>query len=455
MSIAFAASPLQTDGVSKALLFAVLALVLGAARHAVGQSPLLTVPMVTVGNPNNAAASATNTTYPSSYSGAYGYGSVSYAYQIGTTEVTVSQYATFLNAVAASDPYGLYNTNMGTDLNIAGITRSGSSGNYSYTPLSGTGNLPIAYTSFFDAARFVNWLQNGAQQNGNTESGTYTMSTGNISAVDVANNVVTVTTSAVPASLSIGDQVSIAGTTVDNGATGYVSAKTATTFSFAMSGSDQNVTTGGTFTAVSASRNQGSTFFIHNQNEWYKAAFYDPTLVVNSTAGGYYLYQTKSNDAPFSINAPGTGSPANGNAANYYYGSSSNVGYNNGYAVTSSATGNSDQLYLTPAGGYTNSASYYGTFDQGGNLIEWMEDSTSSYRYLRSGSWSIGIGALAADNQGATGPSGEYNNVGFRIAAVPEPNASALVAVGVGFLFFVVLRRRRGVTRSREGAKGF
>ena len=40
-------------------------------------------------------------------------GGVNYNYQIGTYEVTGSQYTEFLNAKAASDPYGLYNTYMG------------------------------------------------------------------------------------------------------------------------------------------------------------------------------------------------------------------------------------------------------------------------------------------------------------------------------------------------------
>ncbi len=68
-----------------------------------------TVPVGDVGNPNDPVA-AQNL-----------YGGVSYAYNIGTTEVTVGQYTAFLNAVAATDTYLLYNTRMETDLNIAGI----------------------------------------------------------------------------------------------------------------------------------------------------------------------------------------------------------------------------------------------------------------------------------------------------------------------------------------------
>ena len=41
-----------------------------------------------------------------------------------------------------------------------GISRSGSAGSYSYAAI-GNGNRPIAYVSWFDAARFVNWLNHG------------------------------------------------------------------------------------------------------------------------------------------------------------------------------------------------------------------------------------------------------------------------------------------------------
>lgn len=53
------------------------------------------------------------------------YGGVAYGYSIGKYEVTVGQYTAFLNAVAATDTYGLYNPSMATDLNIAGIARPG------------------------------------------------------------------------------------------------------------------------------------------------------------------------------------------------------------------------------------------------------------------------------------------------------------------------------------------
>ena len=97
------------------------------------------------------------------------YGAVNYAYNIGTYEVTNSQYAEFLNAKAASDPFGLYSESMGT---AGGISRSGSSGSYTYGATSP--NMPVNFVSFFDAVRFANWMNNG-QGSSNTETGSYTL----------------------------------------------------------------------------------------------------------------------------------------------------------------------------------------------------------------------------------------------------------------------------------------
>ena len=122
------------------------------------------IDFVSIGDAGNANDAATGNAY----------GGVAYDYQISKNETTISQYAEFLNAAAQTDSYGLYNSNMGTDGNVAGITRSGVSGSYSYSVLTGAGNRPIAYVSWFDAARYCNWLQNG-QGSGSTETGAYTL----------------------------------------------------------------------------------------------------------------------------------------------------------------------------------------------------------------------------------------------------------------------------------------
>lgn len=108
---------------------------------------------VTVGNAGNAA----DTT---------GYGAVSYAYQIGKYEVTNAQYGAFLNAAAQTDSYGLYNTSMAS----FGITRSGSSGSFTYSVTGALANRPVVYVSWFGAARMANWMMNG-QGSGSTETG--------------------------------------------------------------------------------------------------------------------------------------------------------------------------------------------------------------------------------------------------------------------------------------------
>jgi hypothetical protein len=104
---------------------------------------------------------------------ATGYGSVDHAYNIGTHEVTLGQYTEFLNATAASDPYGLYTPYMATIPNIAGISQCGSSGSFSYSVI-GSANRPVTWMSWFDAARMANWMHNG-QGSGSTEMGVYSL----------------------------------------------------------------------------------------------------------------------------------------------------------------------------------------------------------------------------------------------------------------------------------------
>ncbi|OHE77912.1 MAG: hypothetical protein A3F67_09130 [Verrucomicrobia bacterium RIFCSPHIGHO2_12_FULL_41_10] len=93
--------------------------------------------------------------------------------------ITVEQYCAFLNAVAASDPHHLYNEKMESDSSAACIVRSGDFGSYEYQVLRGRENDPITYVSWYDQARFCNWLQNGNQQGEgaakSTEFGVYSL----------------------------------------------------------------------------------------------------------------------------------------------------------------------------------------------------------------------------------------------------------------------------------------
>jgi formylglycine-generating enzyme required for sulfatase activity len=118
---------------------------------------------------------------------AFGRGAVAYDFRIGRFEVTNSQYATFLNTVAASDPNGLFNPSMGTNAR-GGITRSGTDGAFTYAVRPNMGNKPVNFVSFLDAARMSNWLTNG-QGSGSTESGVYTLNGNTLTAItrDLSN----------------------------------------------------------------------------------------------------------------------------------------------------------------------------------------------------------------------------------------------------------------------------
>jgi formylglycine-generating enzyme len=133
------------------------------------------IDLVTVGNPGNTMDPEDGDSFGA---GMQNFGAVPYEFKIGKCEVTLTQYAAFLNAVAVTDTYGLYNANLATDENIAGIERSGTSGSYTYRVI-GSGNRPVTYVNWFDAARFCNWLHNGrptgAQDTATTEMGAYSL----------------------------------------------------------------------------------------------------------------------------------------------------------------------------------------------------------------------------------------------------------------------------------------
>lgn len=120
--------------------------------------------MTTIGDPGNPA----DTT---------GFGSAGYTYEISTYEVTVAQYTEFLNAIAQSDPCGLYVGSMQSGPNGAFIIQSGTDGSYTYSAVPGTESQPVRWVSFYDAARFCNWMANG-QGSSSTETGVYDMAQG-------------------------------------------------------------------------------------------------------------------------------------------------------------------------------------------------------------------------------------------------------------------------------------
>ena len=130
---------------------------------------------VTVGDPGNTAD-----TDPA------GFGAVAASFQIMRYEFTNQQYADFLNAVAATDTYSLYNSRMASS-DRGGIVQRGLSGTFSYAVKTNMGDKPVICVSWFDAARVANWYQNGAAGTSSTETGAYTLS-GNVNGQPVAVN---------------------------------------------------------------------------------------------------------------------------------------------------------------------------------------------------------------------------------------------------------------------------
>ena len=124
-----------------------------------GMAQAVTIDTVFVGNPGNAAKEFPQYNYWGTH-----FGAVDYVYNIGTYEVTNAQYAEFLNAVAKTDPYGLYNAqpnpfNPGTMSNpiCGGIIRTITpTGQYSYSVISGKANRPVNSVGWGEAARFAN-----------------------------------------------------------------------------------------------------------------------------------------------------------------------------------------------------------------------------------------------------------------------------------------------------------
>ncbi len=313
-----------------------LSLLAAGLLSAAAASAAIEIPTVFVGDAGNPGDPFTDGQNYNQTPG--GFGQVNYDYYIGTYEVTNAQYASFLNSVAASDPFGLYNINMAGSL--GGITRSGISSSFTYTATKP--NHPVNYVSFWDAARFTNWLTTG-----DTEKGVYMLN-----ATGIANN------------------------TITRDATAWANGGVA----------------------------------IASENEWYKAAYYSGSPT-GADGDGYWLYPTQSN----SITTED---------ANYYSGNT------------------------TAVGSYTDDASYYGTFDQGGNVWEWNDEILFHGRGLRGGDGfdeENGIRLrhiLQSFNRSSAYADDENYTIGFRVsslAAIPEPAALGGL---FGLAALLVARRR-------------
>ena len=183
-------------------------------------------------------------------------------------------------------------------------------------------------------------------------------------------------------------------------------------------------------------KNPGATVYLPSENEWYKAAYYDPT----TGAGGgdnYWAYPTQSDTAPTAGTANITGDVSNSGVNVANYGNTVNWNGQDGNVTTVGSAGASN---------------YYGTFDQGGNVFEWNDDVFLGHsRGQRGGAWNgpwyaLGfVDFLISSRQSFNNPQLEGSNDGFRVASVasvpvPEPTAfipAMLICIGV------LMRRKR------------
>lgn len=176
-------------------------------------------------------------------------------------------------------------------------------------------------------------------------------------------------------------------------------------------------------------RNKDAHYFLPNENEWYKAAYYNPD------ESNYFLYPTASSTVP-----------------------------NRVVSGTDTGTAVYDQSYEVGTAGVdvAGGLSPFGTMGQGGNVYEWMETAydgnnsdSSESRAIRGGNWNHNDSVLSSAyrtdmaDYGVT-PSdmgGVGLNVGFRVSSVPllsipEPSTFALLLLGAGTVYAWKRRRR-------------
>ena len=253
-----------------------------------------------------------------------------------------------------------YEYRMGVnEISQEAITKATASGMTNVTAGAWTGSRPAANISWYEAAAFVNWL--------NTSSG-----------YQAAYNL------------------------------SFSSSWTMTLWS-----SSNAWQSGG----ENLFRHKDAYYFLPSENEWYKAAYYNPA------GSNYFLYQTASSTAPTAV-ASGT------NASSAVYGQA----FAQGPASVEAAGG----------------LSTYGTMGQGGNVWEWTEtaydgtnSSSTENREVRGGTWSDAELQLRSTTSNFGAPSLELSYIGFRVASIPEPSTYTLLALSAAGLGSYLWRRKR------------
>ena len=306
---------------------------------------------------------------PGNPPGPNGLGAVDSPFRIGVTEVTNDEYAAFLNAVAAqSDPHQLWRPDMAHSV-CGGIARSDRpEGGYVYAPMPGWANRPVAYLSWYSLARMANWMHYGMPKTG----------------------------------------ASTLGTTEGTDAQGAYDTR-----AFPPPGQEPD------YRALPERRNPGATHWIPNQNEWYKAAYYDPTRLGERP---YWDFATRSSSPPQADDPPG--------------------GPNSAAYLAGERMPDAGPFYLPEVTAYA-ARSYFGTLGQAGSLWEWVEDWRSRgdgkgwrrdewTRGLRGGSFVYTEIGLHARNTDPGDPAQAFYVYGGRLARAATPPQTASLSVVQG-----------------------
>ncbi|MFZ4768075.1 MAG: SUMF1/EgtB/PvdO family nonheme iron enzyme, partial [Roseimicrobium sp.] len=259
------------------------------------------------------------------------------------------QWARFLNAVDpdGTNPRDLYNSNMSDD---AVVVRGGidfistAPAGTKYQPKPLWANKPVNFVSYYDAARFANWLSTG-----DTERGFYTFSG---------------------------------------------------------------------LTTISSEGPYGPVFgkpycAIASEDEWYKAAYHKN----DGVTANYFLYATRSNNAPTIATSTTIGDIANPgvNVANYNFGATWNNSEGLGNMTTVASAG-------------PGSASPYGTYDQNGNEYEWCSGFVSLNRVMRGGSLWRPLEDMQSTHRANYDPGSGGGSLSFRITSSAQIIPAATTA---------------------------
>jgi len=331
---------------------------------------------VAVGNPGNAGEQSRLPNGDPTF-----YGGVAYSFWIGKFEVTAGQYTAFLNAVAATDTYGLYHTRMDYDADPSragcNIKRQGIPGSFTYSVAPDWADRPVNYVSWADAARFANWLHNGqptgAQGLSTTEDGSYFLD-----GISEFND-----------------------------------------------GQLENVV-----------REPDATWVIPTDEEWYKAAYHKN----DGVTGNYWNFPTGTDSAASLSND--LVDPDPGHHATYQISGDYTVG---------------TPYWRTEVGEHENSASPYGSFDQGGNVMEFTETvgMIPETRRMRGGSWQMAsTNMFVSEIDDVMHSSDQFNDLGFRLVSLVEPSEPLPVPalsdrgllamlLGIALVGLLALRPRR------------